>query len=201
MKQLHRSDLLGWSRFDEARNIDFHSVLWRRPSGNVLVDPLPLSEHDQAHLKELGGAALIVVTNSDHVRDTAKVAELTGARIAGPRGERESFPLACHLWLGAGDHPVPGLEVLEMRGSKTPGELALMIEEHTLVTGDLVRAERAGALTLLPDAKLRDRDAAVDSIRQLLDRPQLQAVLTGDGWPIFRDGHRVLRELLATLDG
>lgn len=200
MKQLHRSELLGWSRFDEARNIDFHSVLWRRPAGNVVVDPLPLSEHDRAHLKELGGAALVIVTNSDHVRDAVRVAELTGARIAGPRAEREGFPVPCQLWLGEGDHPMPGLEVLEMRGSKTPGELALMIEDHTLVTGDLVRADRAGSLTLLPDAKLTDRAAAVDSVRLLLDRPQLQAVLTGDGWPIFRDGHRVLREMLATLD-
>ncbi len=53
MKKLHRPEFFGWSRFDEARNIDFHSLLWVRPGGNVLVDPLPLSPHDEAHLAAL----------------------------------------------------------------------------------------------------------------------------------------------------
>jgi hypothetical protein len=60
MKALHREDLFGWSRFDEARNLDFHSVLWVRPEGNVVVDPLPLSEHDTTHLRSLGGVAWAV---------------------------------------------------------------------------------------------------------------------------------------------
>ena len=64
MKRLHRPDLYGWSRFDEDRNIDFHSVLWVRPEGNVLIDPLPLSVHDRAHLESLGSASIIVITNS-----------------------------------------------------------------------------------------------------------------------------------------
>src|SRR5207344_646386 len=50
MKSLHRADLFGWSRFDEKRNVDFCSVAWIRPVGNVLIDPLPMTEHDRAHL-------------------------------------------------------------------------------------------------------------------------------------------------------
>jgi len=199
MKKLHRPEFFGWSRFDEKRNIDFHSVLWVRPEGNVAFDPLPLSSHDEAHLAKLGGASFVIITNSDHVRDTARFVELTGAKIAGPRGEMAGFPIPCSEWLAEGDVPVPDLEVLEMRGSKTPGELALLIGGHTLITGDLVRAHRAGALTLIPNEKLSDRAAAVDSVRRLLDLAKLQAILVGDGWPIFRDGHRVLRELVAEL--
>jgi hypothetical protein len=201
MKILHRPDLFMWSRFDEARNIDFNSLLWVRAGGNVIFDPLPLSEHDGRHLDELGGAALIVITNSDHVRDAAAVAARTNARLAGPAAEKEGFPVRCDIWLGEGDAPVPGLTVLEMRGSKTPGELGLLIEETTLWMGDLVRAHQAGSLTLLPEAKLSDRTAAIESVRRLLDYTKVRAVLTGDGWPIFRDGHRVLRELMASLDG
>ena len=47
MKSLHRGDLHGWSVFDETRDVDFNSVLWVRPDGNVLFDPLPLSAHDE----------------------------------------------------------------------------------------------------------------------------------------------------------
>jgi hypothetical protein len=196
MKRLHRQELFGWSRFDEARDIDFHSVLWVRAAGNVVIDPLPLSAHDAAHLQALGGAALIVVTNSDHVRDARALADATGARVLGPAAERETFPLSCHGWLSDAEEPVAGLRVLALEGSKTPGELAVLIEDTTLVTGDLVRAHQAGALTLLPEAKLTDRQQALRSVRRLADLPQLDAVLTGDGWPIFRDGRRALLELL-----
>lgn len=196
MKRLHRVDLYGWSVFDEARNIDFNSVLWVRDGDNVLIDPLPLSEHDAAHLEELGGASLIVVTNSDHARATADIAERTGARVAGPRAERESFPVKCDLWLGERDEPVPGLAVFELEGSKTPGELALVIDETTLVTGDLVRAHDAGRLTLLPEQKLSDAGRARESVRRLSERGHFDAVLVGDGWPVFRDGSGILRELV-----
>ena len=61
MKRLHRDDIYGWSVFDERLDIDFHSVVWVRPDGNVVIDPLPLSEHDRAHLEQLGPVSTIVI--------------------------------------------------------------------------------------------------------------------------------------------
>jgi hypothetical protein len=186
MKKLHRADLYNFSRFDESRNIDFHGLLWVRQGGNVAVDPLPLSPHDERHLAELGGAALVIVTNSDHVRDVVRFAE------------KSSFPVACSGWLGDGDEPVAGLRVFELSGSKTPGELALLITgtgAPTLVTGDLIRAHQGGSLNLLPDSKLSDRSQALASLRRLCELTEIEAVLPGDGWPVFRDGARALREL------
>ncbi len=196
MKSLHRPDLFCWSEFDRDRNVDFHSIAWIRPEGNVLVDPLPLSEHNWAHLQSLGGAAWIVITNSDHIRASQEVAEKTGAQIAAPRGEQSTFPIPVQRWLGDGDVFAPGLTVLELHGSKTPGELAFLLEETTLITGDLVRAHQAGSLMLLPDPKLIDRSLAIASIRRLAQLTKIEAVLVGDGWQIFRDGHTYLQELL-----
>ncbi len=200
MKSLHRPDLYAWSTFDASRNVDFHGVCWVRPSvgdggGNVLIDPLPLSEHDRAHLESLGGAAWIVITNSDHTRAAQEIAGWTGARIAGPAAERDTFPFPCDRWLAAGDELVPGLVCLGMNGSKTPGELALLLDGTTLVTGDLVRAHRAGALMILPDAKLVDRAAAVVSVQALADLHTIEHVLVGDGWPVFGTGHAALQAL------
>jgi hypothetical protein len=199
MKQLHRPDLFGWSCFDEARNIDFHSVLWLRPEGNVAIDPLPQSPHDARHCQALGGVSLIVVTNSDHVRAAEVLAGAYAAPIAGPRAERDRFPIACQRWLGDGDEPVPGLLVYELHGSKTPGELALLLDRTSLITGDLVRGHSGGALNLLPDAKLADKAAATRSVARLAAIAGVQAVLVGDGWPVFRDGSRLLAELSASL--
>ena len=197
MKRLHRDDIYSWSVFDERLNIDFHSVVWVRPEGNVVIDPLPLSEHDRTHLEQLGSVSTIVITNSDHVRASKSLAEATGARILGPTDERDQ--LECDAWLNDGDTVVPGLMVITLQGSKTPGELALLLEETTLITGDLIRAVEAGRLCLLPDPKLSDKTMAVASLRRLADLPRIEAVLPGDGWPVFRGGAQALADLAAAL--
>ncbi|MDP2309392.1 MAG: MBL fold metallo-hydrolase [Pseudomonadota bacterium] len=204
MKSLHRPDLYSWSAFDEARNVDFHGLCWARPDtssagGNVLVDPMPLSAHDRAHLESLGGVALIVLTNSDHTRAAQEIAAWSGAKIAGPAAEKETFPFPCDRWLEDGDEVVPGLVVHAMAGSKTPGELALVLDGTTLITGDLVRAHKAGSLMLLPDAKLVDKAAAVASVRKLAAIDTIDTVLVGDGWPLFGNGGNALRALAARL--
>ena len=154
MKRLHRKDLYGWSVFDEARDIDFNAILWVRPDGNVLVDPLPLTPHDRAHLANLGGAKWIVVTNSDHTRAAGALAKELGAQICGPHAEKDKFPIRCDRWLGDGEEIVPGLVAYELEGSKTPGELALALDRTTLIFGDLVRAHRAGAIGVQGSTKL-----------------------------------------------
>ena len=195
MKAIHRADLFCWSVFNEEKNIDFNGWVWVRPQGNIVIDPMPLCDHDWAHLQSLGGAAWVVVTNSDHTRAATAVCERFGAQLAGPAGEQSNFALPVDRWLQDGDALVPGLTALALHGSKTPGELALLLEGSTLIIGDLVRAHRAGSLMMLPDPKLRDKTAACASVQRLAELPGIQAVLVGDGWPVFRDGGTLLRNL------
>lgn len=192
MKSLHRPDLYSWSTFDEARNVDFHGLCWVREEGNVLIDPLPMSEHDLAHLADVGGADHIIITNSDHTRAAQAFKARFGATVYGPAAERGVFP--ADRWLGDGE-VLPGLVALELEGSKTPGELALVLGGTTLITGDLVRAHRAGALMMLPHAKLTDHRAASASVRRLSELPGIEAILVGDGWQVFSGGGQLLREL------
>ncbi len=195
MKRLHRDDLFGWSVFQDSLDLDFNSVVWVRPGGNVVVDPLPMSAHDEQHLSSLGGAALILLTNSMHVRGAQALATKFNAKVLGPRAERETFPMPCDGWLGDGDAPVPGLAVFELHGSKTPGELAFVLEGTTLIAGDLVRAHRPDVLNLLPPQKLKDREAALASLRRL---PPVETVLVGDGWHVFHGAAPQLATLLSS---
>ncbi len=198
MKKLHNESLYCWSVFDEQRNLDFHSFLWLREEGNVVIDPLPLSVHDQEHLDALGGVSIVVVTNSDHCRDAENIAQRYHAQLCGPLAEQETFPINCDRWLTDNDVVVPELSVFALEGSKTPGELALLLAEKTLITGDLIRCHQAGRLCLLPVAKLADKHKAQDSVRRLMDRCNVEVILTGDGWPIFQLGSEALRHLVAS---
>ncbi len=193
MKRLHRDDLFGWSTFQESLDLDFNSAAWVRPEGNVLIDPLPMSAHDLAHLESLGGAAAILITNSMHVRGAAPLAARFHAKVYGPHAERDGFPIPCDGWLRDGESPFPGLVVFELEGSKTPGELAFVLDGTTLITGDLIRAHRPDVLMLLGPQKLTNRDAALASVKRL---PRtIEAVLVGDGWHVFHDGARRLSQL------
>lgn len=196
MKRLHRPDLYAWSVFDAARGMDFHATFWARRYGNVAVDPLPLSDADVRHVESLGGVAVVVVTNSDHARAAERLRERWPVEIHGPRAERDRFPIHCDRWVGDGDEIVPGLLALELNGSKTPGELALVLEGTTLITGDLVRAPVLGRLARLPDDKLADPGAALGSIRRLEELPGIEAVICGDGWPFVGDVRTALLDLL-----
>ncbi|MFT5357638.1 MAG: hypothetical protein ACI9KE_004875 [Polyangiales bacterium] len=196
MKHLHRDDLFSWTLFDEARNVDFHGTYWSA-HGGVLVDPLPLSAHDRAHIDLLGGVGTIVVTNSDHARSAVELSKSFGAVLCGPKAERDTLGWADARWIGDGDEVVPGLMALVLNGSKTPGELALVLDETTLITGDLVRGQHGGRLNRLPDAKLADVAAAELSIRRLSELPEIDAVIVGDGWPVFSGGRGALQKLAA----
>jgi len=196
MKKLHRRDLFSWSVFSERLDIDFNAYCWTRPDGNVLVDPLPMTPHDREHLDRLGGAAWIVLTNSAHVRGATDLAAALGARVAGPAGEKETFPIPVDRWLADGEELFPGATVHELDGSKTPGELLLLLGD-TLIAGDLIRSHRAGALTLLlPEQGLKDRGRALASIARL-PLASIDAVLVGDGFCVYRDGRRYLEQLIA----
>jgi hypothetical protein len=195
MKRMPRTDLFSWSAFQTHLDIDFHSYAWIRPGGNVVIDPLPLSEHDIKHLQTLGGVQHVIVTNSGHARAARELAAQFEAELLGPAAEREAFPLPCARWLGDDDQPFPGMRVLSLQGSKTPGEVALLLEGKTLIVGDLVRSHRAGELSILkPEQGLKDRAAAVDSVARLAAlRPDV--LLVGDGFSVYRDAGARLAEL------
>lgn len=198
MKSLHRPDLFGWSSFDEARNVDFNGTLLVRPEGNIAFDPMPPSEHDLAHIEALGGVATVLISNSDHARAAEDFADRFGASLAAPIGDRAEFGhTTIDRWV-SDDAVLEGVVCIGMEGSKTPGELAFRIGD-TLITGDLVRGQRAGRLNLLPDPKLSDKAAAIESVRRLAALEGIEAVLVGDGQSIFTDGHARLVELLESL--
>ena len=69
MKKIMFDDMYCWSVFNEGRQIDFNGHLWVREGGNVLVDPVVMSEEDLKQFDELGGAKWIVITNQDHERE------------------------------------------------------------------------------------------------------------------------------------
>jgi len=195
MKALHRPDFYCWSVFDAHRNIDRNTFLWVRHEGNILFDPLPISEQDFEHLVRLGGVSHIVLTSSAQVRDTETLRNKTGASVLAPTQERDDFPIPVDHWLSDNDAPFPGLKAIAFSGSKTPGELSFLIDETTLVCGPLLRAPTAGSLSVLSPDEMQDAAHARSSLCGLEVYQHIEAVLVTNGWPVFRHGADRLAEL------
>lgn len=198
MKELPGKEIYTWSTFSEEHQMDFHSFLIYLMEGNILVDPLPFSDEDEKDLRDLGPIGAIVLTNSDHIRGAEKISTNLGVPIYAPDGERDAFPFRIVRWLKDGDFVVPEIQVFAMEGSKTKGELALLLGKKTLITGDLIRCHEAGKLTLLPDEKLTDKIKAIASVKRLAALPDLETILVGDGGPMVEDGKTQLEALLKT---
>lgn len=209
MKKTRIENLFLWSHYQPEKQLDFNGFLWVQPSGNLLIDPMPLSEQERGELKELGGARWVLLTNFDHLRDAVSLCREFGAELWAPEAERERFGIdaeAVNGWYRAGQPSSlpaelgPNLAVHSIRGGKSPVETALYIEPiRALCFGDVVRSHEVGNLRLLPDPKLTDRAKVIASLRPLASLP-IDALLLGDGDCFFYRAQDAFHEFLATLD-
>jgi uncharacterized cupin superfamily protein len=206
-------NVYAWSHWQPDRKMFFTSHLLVREGGNVVVDPLPLDEHDQAEIAALGGVATILLTNRDHQRDAGGMRKRFGARILSSRTEADLFELAvdgvfeCAVPAIASSRShartqvLPGISAFALEGAKTPGEVAFVLDEHAAaIVGDALLGVPAGALAFLPDSKLADPQALALSLRRLWSL-RLKALLLGDGASLFSGVDETLGALLETRGG
>lgn len=185
MKSVSVGDIYTWSIFNEEKQLDFNGHLLRRPEGNVLVDPVAMSDSDKRQLSELGGAKLCVVTNADHRRAVLALRQHCGFDIVCHRLDRDALELPVARTVEDGEEITKGLRAIHLRYGKTPGEIALWVADAQVVlVGDILRGTPMGQITLLPDAKLESPGPAALELRKLLALPFLH-VLVGDGHSLF----------------
>lgn len=196
MKQILHEDMFCWSVFSEPRQIDFNGHLWVRREGNVLIDPVAMSESDLHQFDRLGGAALIVLTNADHEREAAFFRARTGASVVVHSDDADALSVDVDRMVEDGEEVVSGLEAIHLRHGKSPGEIALYWPTRRLVlAGDLVVGAPLGRLSLLMNDKLADPPRAALELRKILARP-FEAMLVGDGHSIMHGAREKLLECL-----
>ena len=209
MKKTILEGLYVWSAFQPERGIDFNAFFWVRPGGdNVLIDPLPIDEAKAAFIRERGGARWILVTNADHWRATDALRDAFRATVYAPAAERERLARdgrkGDHGYDASGGLPAElrdEVMALPVRGGKSEGEMALFLQPlRAVVFGDVVRSHVSGRLTLLPDEKLSDKAAVLDSLRRVIPLP-FEAILVGDGDCVYRDARETFFRMFDDLPG
>ncbi len=175
-----------WSAWQPDRGMNFNSYLFERGEGCVAVDPLPLDDASLDAIERLGGVHTIVITNPDHVRGTAALRTRFGARVI--EGAKD------------GEEVFPGAYAVEIPHGKSD-EIALHLRAaRAAIVGDAMIGAPAGALSLLPDEKLRDPRRLTLALRRLWAL-QLDTLLLCDGQPLFRGADAAIAALLEARAG
>jgi len=209
MKRTPLEGLYCWSAFQPDLGLDFNAFFWVRPDGgNVLIDPLGLGDAQSSFIRDRGGVRWILVTNADHWRAADAMRTAFRAEIYAPAPERarlERDGRRPDQWYDAtGGLPAvlrEAITVLPIRGGKTPCEMAFFLKAlRALVFGDIVRTQVSGRLTLLPDDKIPNKPAVLDSLRRAIPLP-FEAILVGDGDCVFHDARETFYKMLDAVPG
>ncbi|HEX3468199.1 MAG TPA: cupin domain-containing protein [Candidatus Elarobacter sp.] len=194
MRQTVVPGVWSWSRWQPDRSMDFNGFFVESPDGNLVVDPIAPGDELVADLRERG-VATVLVTNRDHERATAAVAEATGAQVVASALDAPTLAVRVDRTVVPGD-VVHGWTVLGLDGCKTPGEVVLYDRERrAAIVGDAIWGTPAGALTLMPDAKLADPARAALSVRTLRAHA-VDHLLVGDGACVFGSAHAALGAMI-----
>jgi uncharacterized cupin superfamily protein len=164
-----------------------------------LIDPVSMSDSDFEHMKRLGGASLIIITNRDHERESGLFRDRTGAEVVVHEADADGISIKPDRKIQDDEEVVPGLRAIQLRHGKSPGEIALYWpKKRTMLVGDLVVGAPMGRLTLLDDSKLADPAKAALGLRKLLNSRSytFDVMLVGDGHSIFENAKERLVECL-----
>jgi uncharacterized cupin superfamily protein len=185
MQQLSIPGMAMWSIWQPDRAMYFNSFFMERTGGNVVVDPLAITDDDVAYMRDRGGVAWIVITNRDHERKARELATTFRAKIASGENEAALLSGPVDRTLKGNEELDPGVTVIALEGGKTPGEIALHVRANkAAIVGDALWGDPAGSLRLPPDEKLIDAAKSVLSLRQIWAL-RLDVLLVGDGACIF----------------
>jgi glyoxylase-like metal-dependent hydrolase (beta-lactamase superfamily II) len=190
-----------WPWFSERHGYDFNGYLVRAPGGNVCIDPVEMSD---AVLDQIvrEGVSVIVVTNRNHTRASARVRDQTGAPVAihaadAAHARAQGVTIDREIAFGEALGPFVALDA---RG-KSPGEVALhWPERRMLVVGDACVGNPAGSCGLLPE-KVIDDPAMLRASLRALAGVDFDVLLLGDGAALTTGGREALTRLVASFGG
>jgi glyoxylase-like metal-dependent hydrolase (beta-lactamase superfamily II) len=183
-----------WHAFDRSVKADLFSTAVSSPSGVYLIDPIPLPSDFLRELQAQSPVVGIVVTNQNHWRAAPELAEELSVPIFAHAAAAEEQQARSLNPLAAGDRIGSDLEVIGIDGA-APGEIAIYIQEGTVVVGDaLINFEPYG-FTFLPPKYCIDPRKMRKSLEQLAHR-HFDRLLFAHGFPIMRGGSDRLQALL-----
>ena len=189
-----------WSTFSEEKGFGFNGYAVETPAGTVVIDPPPPAPEELAQLDALAPYEAVFVTNRNHSRAAAALAERYGAPVAIHARDAERAEARAGRLVQGGETVGGEIQLVHVPG-KSPGELAFFIpRRRALIVGDVVIGVPPGELSTYPDDKIDDKAALHRSAAKLLEL-DFDALLLCDGEPLPTGGKEALRRFVESTGG
>ncbi|MCC6140658.1 MAG: hypothetical protein IT389_08585 [Nitrospira sp.] len=186
-----------WSWFSDEKQIDFNGLFLTVGEHKILVDPPPMTAAASTMIRRNGPVDYIIVTNRDHVRESAAVQAEFKCQLFVPEADAAQMDVQATKTFKDQELLPGGIWVVHLKDQKSPGESALFIQQGkgVLILGDALIGKPAGALSMLPAEKYADREKAREGLRRLL-KYSFDSVLAGDGASILTGAKPILEQAL-----
>ncbi len=185
--------LYGWGRYQERWRFDFngHALVGDAAGTVLVVDPIAPTEAELEAVSALGDRFLVVLLNSDHERDAARVSAALDAPIFAPEADLSALREGATGFRDGQILP-GGWRVVGLPDLKTPGESVLHhAERRVLVVGDAVVGDPVHGMRLVPPVKIPDHAAAMRAVGRLLEL-DFDTLLLSDGYCLPQGGKAVI---------
>ena len=200
-----------WSWFSEEKNLDFNGLVLMTGEHRIIVDPPPMSPEDIAQVKRLGQVDYIVLTNRDHVRESATYRSEFRCQLWVPDADASQMDVKPDKAYKDGELLPGGIWAVHLRDQKSPGETALFIQQAweidasrggggrvlrgTMIVGDALLGKPAGSVSMLAAEKYADPHKAREGLRRLV-KYNFDVLLVGDGASIIGGAKQAVETFL-----
>ncbi|MCD6263520.1 MBL fold metallo-hydrolase [Candidatus Bathyarchaeota archaeon] len=202
LKGVHVIDL------SEEGGLPLECYLLNCDEGVVLIDTgmLPSAiERIEAELRAMGKkwddikVCLITHRHGDHIRNLARVKELSGAEVMAHEGDVGEIEKATGVEVKGLKHGerLPycgGIEVVHVPGHSEGNCCYYLPERRLMIAGDTLFADEKGVLSPPPERYCLDVEQAKHEIKRLLDY-DFDVLLVTHGRNTMRDAREKVREL------
>jgi hypothetical protein len=185
-----------WQSFDPSVKTDLFSTAALVGHALFIIDPIPLAPKPWRELNFGGQLTAILVTNANHVRSSADLAQAAKVPVycapeaAGEFGALEIVPLSQGMEIAA------SVSAIALEGA-VPGEFAFHFagDGGTIVVGDALIHLGPYGFSLLPAKYCQNQKKLRRSLRQLLDW-SFERLLFAHGTPLLSGARERLETLL-----
>lgn len=190
--QVVTPNLCVWSAYSPEVKCDLCSSAYVHQGSLVLIDPVKLGDEAWNDLLKLGEPRAIVLTNGNHLRDTAHFRALAKVPVvAGVEARRELGKEVDVVLFGT--EVIHGLAPIGIPGAGA-GETAFLGEGGILFIGDAV-INQGGELSLLPEKYCTDAKQSRESLKKLLTL-SFETIVFAHGLPITQNAKERLTQVI-----
>lgn len=197
LRQIHPG-IWQWSWYSDEKKLDFNGLFLTVGEHRILVDPPPMAAEELSQVRRGGQVDYVVLTNRDHVRETAALQHEFHCQVWVPEADAPEMAVTADKTYKDGELLAGGIWAIHLNDQKSPGESALFIQQGKgiMIVGDALIGKPPGAVSLLPDEKYADAAKAREGLKRLL-KYNFDMLLVGDGASILTGAKPVVEQVLA----